>query len=107
MHCQKKGRGPALPAILSEPTAGLFLQPEAIAPSSRLDRIPLDQRQQGFHEICDWPKGNRGIAEHVSMPGQPLVDFQVHNGFRLVNSPETRLKSRWFQCPNAKCSISL
>ena len=31
----------------------------------RCDRIALDQRQQGFHEVCDWLKGNRGIAEHV------------------------------------------
>jgi hypothetical protein len=46
------------------------------------DRIPLDQRQQGFHEVCDWLKGNRGITEHVSVPSQTQVGFQVNENQR-------------------------
>ena len=50
--------------------------------SQRRDGIPLDQRLQGFDEVCYRPKGNRRIAEHVRAANQPLVGLQVQENER-------------------------
>jgi hypothetical protein len=51
---------------------------ELLRQNQRCNRIPLDQRLQGFDEICDRLKSDQGITKHVSVAGQPLVCFQIH-----------------------------
>ena len=55
---------------------------EFLRQSQRCYRITFDQRLQGFDEVCDRLKSNRGITKQVSAAGQLLVRFQIYENER-------------------------
>ena len=44
---------------------------ELLRQSQRRDHLALDQRLQGFDEVCDRLKCDRGITEHIGAPVSP------------------------------------